>query len=136
MRKTSEYETKRRNGTFSTSRPEEEAYELLRRRYGDADVERQYSSAEYPFRCDFHVTSLDMYVECNFHWTHGGRWFDPQSEEDRARLAEWRRKGKFYKVAADVWSRRDPAKREAAESHGLNYRVFWDLDGLRDFLDA
>ena len=27
----------------------------------------------YPFACDFYISSLDLFIECNYHWTHGGK---------------------------------------------------------------
>lgn len=85
-----QYETKRRNNSFHTSRQEQLAYEMLAAKYGEDDVARQFASDEYPFACDFYVRSLGLYVECNFTWTHGGHWFDPDSERDREKLAKWK----------------------------------------------
>ena len=75
-------ETKRLNGTFNTSKPEEDAYVLLCDHFSKDDVIRQYYSEKYPFNCDFYIKSLDTYIECNFNWTHGGHWFDENNEED------------------------------------------------------
>lgn len=46
-------------------------YERLAVTFGPDDVVRQYRDPRYPFFCDFYVRSLDLFVECNFHWTHG-----------------------------------------------------------------
>jgi hypothetical protein len=76
--------TKRKNGTFNTSKPEDKSYELLCEKFDKDDIIRQYKSEKYPFNCDFYVKSIDTYIECNFNWTHGGHPFDPNSEEDLA----------------------------------------------------
>jgi len=72
--------TKRKNHTFNSSKPEEEYYASLCEVYGSADIERNYNKdIRYPFSCDFYIKSLDLFIELNFHWTHGGM---PYNEED------------------------------------------------------
>ena len=130
-------ETKRCNGTFNTSKPEEESYEFLCEHFSKDDVIRQYRSEKYPFNCDFYIKSIDTYIECNFSWTHGGHWFDESSEEDQKTLQKWKDKGTdFYQVAIDVWTRRDVNKLKVAKENGLNYIVFWKLDEVEAWLKS
>lgn len=130
-------ETKRRNGTFNTSKPEENAYSMLCSKFGKDDVERQYKSEKYPFRCDFYVRSIDAYIECNYHWTHGGHWFDPASAEDMSRLEAWKSKGTaFYDIAVRVWTEYDVMKRKTAKRNRINYLVFWKQSELVEFLGS
>ena len=75
-------ETKKKNGTFNSSKPEEDYYNLLKEKYGEEDVVRQYRDERYPFACDFYIKSLDLFIECNYSWTHGGHPFDENNEED------------------------------------------------------
>jgi len=118
---------KMRNGTFATSSPEGLLHELLVEYFGADDVERQYRDDRYPYACDFYIHSRDLFVELNGSWTHGAHWFDPSNIADSELLATWLAKGsRFYRVAAEVWSQRDPAKRASAAAAGLNYVVFWD----------
>ena len=129
-------ESKRVNGTWSTSKPEEDMYVLLVNKFGINDVERQYKSVKYPFHCDFYIKSLDLYIELNATWLHGKHWFDSSNECDLQILNSWRDKvkqgHKFYNVAIDVWTVRDIKKRMAAIENNLNYVVFWNND-LSDF---
>lgn len=126
------FATKRRNGTFNTSKPEEESYKLLCEKFGADNVARQYKSEAYPFNCDFYVKPLDLYVECNFSWVHGKHWFDPVSEADQATLAKWKAKGtKYYGIAAKVWTEMDPKKKAMAEANNLNYFAFWTLSEFK-----
>jgi hypothetical protein len=133
--------TKRRNGTFNTSKPEETMKGLLIDIFGEGDVFCQYRDDErYPFACDFYVKSLDLFVELNAHWSHGGHWFDENDENDVQKLAVWSEKAKekgsrYYHAAIHVWTERDPLKREIAEKNGLNYLVFWsqDLSDVREY---
>lgn len=61
------FETKKKNHTFNTSKPEEEYYKMLCDKYGEQDVERNYNKdSRYPFLCDFYIKSLDLFIECNY----------------------------------------------------------------------
>jgi len=69
-----------------------------------------------------------MYVECNFSWTHGGHFFDPNSDEDQAKVEHWKSKGtNYYKNAISTWTVRDVLKRETAEKNHIAYKVLWSL---------
>lgn len=128
-------ESKRRNGTFSTSSCEELAFQYLCVYFGESDVVRQYQSGVYPYCCDFYVKSLDAYVELNVHWTHGHHWFDAENADDLALVRRWENKcTKFYQNAVHVWCDSDVRKRRCAAIHDLNYAVFWRQD-LQDFCD-
>lgn len=89
--------THRKNKTFKTSNKEDEAYKILCKKFGEDDVIRQFKSDVYPFNCDFYIKSLDLYIECNFSWTHGEHWFDSSSKEDLEKLEKWKsKKTKYY----------------------------------------
>ena len=75
---------RKRNGSWNVSKPEDRVYGFLTSKFGKEDVDRQYRSSSYPFSCDFYIKSLDLYIECNFSWTHGGHWFDSNSKDDIA----------------------------------------------------
>lgn len=138
------WETKRRNGTFNTSKPEETLYLLLCDAFGKEDVEQQYSSdSRYPFACDFYVKSLDLFIELNAHWSHGGHWFNEYDENDLKQLIAWQEKAKqkgscYYHAAIRVWTERDLLKKKTAENNHLNYIVFWqqDLSDAREYLSS
>lgn len=124
--------TKRAHGTFSTSRPEESLYRLLCDKFGKDNVLRQYVDAvRYPFHCDFYVRPLDLFIELNASWTHGGHWFDENNPLDVEIRDDWymravRQKSLYYAIAIDVWTDRDLLKKRTAEANHLNYLVFWD----------
>ena len=117
-------DTKKKNGTFNSSHPEEEYYEYLLTIYPKDDVVRQYRDERYPFNCDFYIKSLDLFIECNYSWTHGGKPFDPEDEECKAKLAKWKedaKHSKYVRNAINTWTIRDPNKREVAKENNLNY---------------
>lgn len=131
------WQTKREAGTFNTSKPEATMLLLLYDVFGQDDVLSQYHSDVYPFSCDFYIKSLDLYIELNAHWSHGGHWFDENNPDDLMKLQEWTQKAmdkgsRYYRLAIDVWTRRDLLKLKAAVESNLNYLVFWRMD-LKDF---
>ena len=96
----------------------------------------------YPFHCDFYIKSLDLFIELNASWVHGGHWFDSSNSEDivkvqdfQSRLANGKR---FYEVALRIWTDRDVLKRDTAIRNNLRYLVFWDnnLDDFKSWLSA
>lgn len=126
-------ETKRKNGTFTTSTPENKAYKILLSKY--PDIVRQYSSDKYPYMCDFYIPSTDTYIEYNGNWTHGGHPFDPLCEEDNAVLSEWKTKNtQYYDSAIDVWTVRDPDKRKTASASGIHYIELWNIDDVLNYV--
>lgn len=121
--------TKRYNGTFNTSKPEEYCYEILSKIY--PDIIRQYSSSVYPFNCDFYVPSQDLYIEYNGSWTHGGHFYDANNSADIELLNKWKEKNtEYYDNAIKTWTIRDVNKLNTAIKNDLNYVVLWRIDDL------
>lgn len=130
-------DSKRKNNTFSTSKPEEIMYQKLCDVFGKSDIYRWYNKdVRYPFHVDFYIKSLDLFIELNATWLHGKHWFNPNDKHDIDLLNLYINKvnmGKvFYQTAIDVWTKRDVLKRETAKKNHLNYIVFWKQD-LSDF---
>lgn len=132
MWKTIEYrqkfrDTRVRNGSFAKSKDENKVFKLLDKKFNE--VIREYISDKYPFFCDFYIPEFDLYIECNFHWTHGPHWFDKNDKEDVRILNFWKSKrSDYYDVAVNVWSIKDLEKKKIAEQNELNYLVFWNLE--------
>lgn len=129
QRKAKEYATKKKNGTFNCSKAEDRIFAFLCQQFNVDDVVKQFKSEKYPFSCDFYVKPFDLYVECNFSWTHGGHQFDPDSKEDQAVLTKWSsKKSKYYDNAICTWTKRDVMKRDYAVKNNLKYMVLWTED--------
>jgi hypothetical protein len=123
---------KRANNSFNASASEEELHALLAG-YFDGDVLRQHNDPRYPYRCDFYISSRDLFIELNGTWTHGGHWFDQGDPHDRQVVENWRAKNSaYYNAAILQWCRRDTAKRNSARDARLNYVTFWDGQRLDD----
>lgn len=129
-------ETKRLNGTFTTSTVEEKIYNELVKVFGKDDVIRQYKSKEYPFACDFYIKSQKLYMEYNGCWTHGKHPFVPTNEYDLELIKKWKNKHtKYYDDAIYTWTVRDPNKRKIANDNNLNYIEFWDYNTFNEYLN-
>lgn len=124
-------DTKRRNKTFNSSKPEELLYNKLISIFSVDDVKRQYCSELYPFNCDFYISSLDLYIEYNGSWVHGGHFFDSSRKEDLDKLNLWKNKStKFYRKAIETWTVRDVNKLNTATKNEINYLVLWNLEDI------
>ena len=135
LRKISEYETRRKNGTFTTSKPEEEIYEKLCVKFGKENIIRQYKTELYPYCCDFYISSIDTYIEYQGTWTHG---FKPFTEDDivcQQQLEKWKsKKTKYYENAIYVWTNLDVRKRTTAKQNKLNYLEFFNMQQFEEWL--
>ena len=112
--------TKRKNHTFNTSKHEKEIYKLLLQKF--PNTKYQYKSTPYPFNCDFYIPEKDLYIEYQEHWTHGKHPFNKNNIEDLDILEKWKSLGTYkeqYKRAVEVWSKRDPYKRNIAKNNGI-----------------
>lgn len=127
--KNKQYETKKINSTFNTSKTENKLELLLREMF--PDLETQYKSILYPFNCDFYIPSLDLYIEYNGSWTHGGCFYDENNEENRNTLEKWKQASehsRFYQNAIETWTKRDVLKLRTAIENNLNYIAWFDKE--------
>lgn len=126
------YLAKKKNHSFKQSNTEDESYILLKEKY--QDVKRQYKSELYPFACDFYIPSLDLYIECNYHWTHGNKIYEG-TEEDNKLLQQWKDNNtEYYNNAIKTWTSYDVEKYNIAKQNNLNYLIFWNLNELKEWL--
>ena len=122
--------TKRKNNTFNTSKEEEKVYNILKDRF--KKVERQYKDKErYPYCCDFYIPENDLFIECNFHWTHGKHAYNKESIKDQVILERWKSKNtRYYDNAIKTWTIRDVEKRNTAIKNNLNYIEIFNINEL------
>ena len=123
------FETKKRNGTTNTSKPENSFNEFLLEHFRTEDIVREYKSQRYPFHCDFYIKSLDMFIELNLFFTHGAEPFDESNADHQKLLSYMRDKAQtsdFYKNAIYIWTKLDPLKLSYMKKNNLNYRVCYN----------
>lgn len=129
------YATKKKNGTFNTSKPEKDILDILQQKFNK--VHYQYRSNLYPFNCDFYIEDLDLFIELNFHWTHGNGQYCNDEQWCIEQLNNWKEKAKtskFYERAIYVWTDLDVRKRQCAIDNKLNWVVFYDTNQIDAWL--
>ena len=127
-----QFETKKKNGTLNTSKMEKKAITRIKSIFPDA-ITSYNSDIRYPWHCDIYVPSIDLFIEFNFHWTHGGHWFDKNNSDDIAKLEVAHEKSirsKYWKKFIHVWTKLDVEKRKVARKNNLNYIVFWEYTDI------
>jgi len=118
------YNTKKKNNSFHTSKPEEEFYSTLCTIYGRENVIKQYKEERYPFNCDFYIKNFDFFIELNKWPGHGKEPYNPNNKKHQNILEEWKSKtngNDMYKYMIEIWTKSDPEKRKIAKENKLNY---------------
>lgn len=139
------YQTKKKNNSFSLSKPENKLYEILCEKFGTDNVIRQYKSDLYPFPSDFYIRSLDLYIEYQGNWSHGKHPFDETNPDDLKIVELWKQKSeevnfkgekkKFYLHAIKMWTKRDVEKRYIAKQNNLNYIEIWNISEIENIIN-
>jgi len=143
------YNGMKKSGNFgnSISKEEKEIYSLILKKYPDAI--HQYKSEKYPFKCDFYIPSLDLYIEYQGFWKHGYYHFtykdkiynchcpyNPKNKIHRELVKYWKNKNsKFYNSAIEIWTISDPLKRETAKKNNLNWIEFFTFEEVKIWLE-
>lgn len=128
------YNSIKNHNSFVNSKTEEESYILLKEKY--IDIIRQYKSELYPFACDFYISELNLYIECNYFWTHGKFPYIESEQKCVDKLNEWKSKNtEFYNNAIKTWIYYDVYKRNIAKQNNLNWLEFFSIQELKDWLE-
>ena len=138
------HETKKRNGTYKKkSSSEQRCFELLQYVYPDVNDTRD-PDTRYPFKVDFYIPSLDLFIEYQGHQSHGKRPYDPTNPKHLELVETWTKKSKeinihgkpkkLYANMVETWTIRDPKKRQWAKNYNLNWLEFFTVKELEDWL--
>lgn len=128
------YDTKKKNNSFHISKPEFDIYQKLLNKF--SDTIHHYKDNRYPFECDFYIPSKDLFIELNFHWTHGKEPFDKNNKNHLKILEKWKLKNsKFYKTAEEVWTIRDPLKLKTFLDNKLNFKIFYTKEDFENWFN-
>lgn len=65
------HETKKRNGSYRTSKIEEQLYDILCQQFGVLNVKRQVMLENTNWPIDFYVQSIDVFVQLDGKYWHG-----------------------------------------------------------------
>lgn len=126
--------------SWNTSKAEDTIYGFLIEKF--KKVKRQYNSKQYPFNCDFYIPSLKLYIEYQGTWTHGKMPYDKNNRLCKNILSTWKTKAKLlgnnsqYNSAIEVWTRRDPLKRQTAKENSLNWIEFFNMKEFEEWYNG
>jgi hypothetical protein len=123
-------DSKRKNKTFNTSKPESDFYVYLCNIYGKSNVIRQYKDNErYPFNCDFYIKSEDLFIEVNLFPTHYKEPFNEKNKEHLEYLQHCKTEPKNWveEQIPLIWAGTDILKKQLAEKNNLKYKQIYDL---------
>lgn len=133
--------TKKKNGSFGTSKAEKHFYTEVLKYFPKAKT--NFRTDKYQYNCDVYIPEIDLYIELNYFWTHCGHEFDENNIDDINRLNSLKEKskpGNMYEAAINVWTISDKTKIQTAKDNNLNYLVFWNesegLDWLNNVLPS
>ena len=130
--------TQKQNGTFRKSKEENKIYEMIRSKY--PSVIRQYTDDRYinslgnKCKVDFYIPELDMFIEYNGFFTHGGHPFDINSVEDQQKLQIM--KNRYGENYWKTWAIYDVDKRNCAKLNNLNYKELWNMKEAEEFINS
>lgn len=126
------YETLRRNHTFNTSKIEETIYERLIDIYGKNDILREYKDKDrYPYRCDFYIKSLDLFIEVQGYYTHGKEPYNPNSIKHQVLVQRYKERYGTNCQPVTIWTIKDVEKRNKAKENNLKYLEIFHKDILK-----
>lgn len=126
------YETLKRNHTFNTSKIEETIYEKLIDIYGKSDILREYKDKyRYPYRCDFYIKSLDLFIEVQGYYTHGKEPYNPNSIKHQILVQKYKERYGPNCQAITIWTIKDVEKRNKAKENNLKYLEIFHKDILK-----
>lgn len=135
-----------KNKTYNRpSKSEDECYNLLLTKFSKNDIERPYMNDKYPFKCDFYIKSIDLYIECHFSQFHQQKPFDKNNKQDLIKLLCLQlkslklRKNKNIKNQYDfmiyTWTDLDPRKLQTFKKNNLNYKIFYNEEDFNEWFD-
>lgn len=115
-------ETRLANGTYKSSRAENDFYRQLCLFIDKSDIERGYVDTQrYPFNCDFYIKSKDLFIEYQGHQTHGYEPYDATTPEHWVYCDRLQASG----YSTDTWTIRDPNKIASAKQHKINLLLIY-----------
>lgn len=117
-------QNKNKKGTLY-SMEENRIYDKLCLLYGKDNVVRQYKSKDYPYNCDFYISTTDTYIEYNGYWTHGSHPYNKNNIKDIITKVKIIRK--YNNDPQWIWWTKDVEKINCAKRNNLNYIMWYNM---------
>ena len=134
-------QTKIKNHTLVNSKLESMAYNILKKYF--SDIKCQWKDDEkYPYNCDFYIPEIDTWIEMQGFVTHGPEQFNENNIEHLEKVSILKQKNMAHKTPnknlyfeiIKCWTEVDVKKRNTAKCNNLNYKEFWNIEQLKEWL--
>ena len=134
-------QTKIKNNTLLDSKLESIAYNLLKKYF--SNIKCQWKDDEkYPYNCDFYIPEIDTWIEIQGFVTHGPEQFNENNFEHLEKVSILKQKNNEHKTpnknlyfeTLKCWTEVDVKKRNTAKRNNLNYKEFWNIEQLKEWL--
>lgn len=129
--KKKEYETKRKNNSFNSSKIEQQLIDDMVRLYGEEDVIHPYRDSRYPYNCDMYIASQDLFIEVNGTAEHNNRPYDASNAEHVREAEEIKLRAEAKGVTSRYWNiykwwtEIDPKKLNTFRKNNLNFKIIY-----------
>ena len=131
------YKSKISHKSYTKSIQEDKTYYKLIELFGYKNIERQHKDEYYPYCCDFYINSEDLYIECNYHWTHGTHPFNINNKKDIELYNKLKNHNNKYSPSCGIWGCRDIIKLNCMKynkyHYNKNYLVFYSPKEFNDW---
>lgn len=96
------------------------------------NIERNYCSiCGNPYRCDFYIKSLDLFIEVQGYYTHGKEPYNPNSIKHQILVQKYKERYGPNCQAITIWTIKDVEKRNKAKENNLKYLEIFHKDILK-----
>ena len=128
---------KETSSNIMLSKDEKEMYKILCDKFGKENIKKEYKSERYPFRCDFYITTKDLFIEYQGYWSHGGEKYigTKKQQEKLNEVMSKIQENYIYRTLIDTWTVKDVVKRQWAKNHNLNWIEFFNLDEFNKWIE-
>ena len=124
-------ESYKKHGTFNTSLDEKLLLDIFKNIFNENDILINYKSELYPYKCDFYIKSLDLYIEYQGSMYHNLHLFN--FDNDKNELYDILKKCSINKIPnrynslIDTWVHRDVNKWEIACINNIKMLFIYPL---------
>ena len=129
--KKKEYNTKKKNNSFNSSKIEKDLISDLIKEYGEENVIHPYRDSRYPYNCDAYVVPLDLFIEVQGTVEHNGRPYDSNNPEHvreaefiKSRAEQAGPNSRYWNIYK-WWTEIDPKKLSILRNNNLNFKLIY-----------
>lgn len=125
------YETKKKNGSYKVSKPEQYILQRLRSLLGSQVIHLYRGHPDYPWEADFYDPRTGTIYEYQGYFTHDKEPYDPENKEHRKLVRKLKANIETDRWASklhlEIWTQKDPLKRSTAKENNIPFVEWFGL---------